>query len=248
MRNPNVIVSSKYGPIIINRYDNGVGKQISQLGYFSDSDVDLIKNLVAIRLQNQETVTFYDIGANVGTHTLALAKSFPENIKIRAFEAQRQVYYMLCGTVAINGLENVSCHLNAVADTNGAEIAVPIPNYHAPQNFGGLEVVAPQRSDNQDMRFSHIENVSTVTIDSFCEQVDFLKMDIEGMEDKALFGATATVQKYRPISFVEILKTDIDFCLKFFSQHSYRVYERGMDIIAIPTEHQIDFSDLKRLL
>lgn len=248
MKNPNVIVSSKYGPIIINRYDNGVGKQISQLGYFSESDVDLIRKIIAVLLQTRDSITFYDVGANVGTHSLAIAKSFEDRVKIRAFEAQRFVYYMLCGTVAINGLENVSCHLNVVSDVNNLTIDIKTPDYNVGQNFGGLEIVMPPHSDNQDMHLTHIEKIDTVTIDSYGEQVDFLKMDIEGMEDKALQGAVATFERSRPIVFLEILKTDVAFCLDFMRRLDYRIYQKELDVIGIPAEMNLDFSDLKRLV
>ncbi len=67
------------------------------------------------------------------------------------------------------------------------------------------------------------EFVNVATIDSLAESVDFIKMDIEGMEDKAIEGAVNTIDKYRPICYIEIVKTNANFVLEFF-YHFYLVY------------------------
>ena len=73
MHNPNILVSSDYGPMIVNRYDQFIGASISQFGYWSNDDIGLIKSLIEFRLKNTEKVLFYDVGANIGTHSLAFA-------------------------------------------------------------------------------------------------------------------------------------------------------------------------------
>lgn len=42
MKNPNTVISSDYGPIIINLNDNAIGRQISQYGYWATDDINLI--------------------------------------------------------------------------------------------------------------------------------------------------------------------------------------------------------------
>lgn len=239
MQNPNVVVSSTYGPIIINVNDRFIGQWILSSGYWAEQDISAIAQLVNLRIERQggQSVTFYDVGANIGTHSLALAKMFGARIKIRAFEAQRQIYYMLCGTVALNNLRNVHCHLNAVSDVAGETISFEAPSYEAANNFGGLELSAPMRSDNQDMvRAGEREEVGTVTIDSFGERVDFLKLDIEGMENLALRGAIATLRRDRPFLFVEIAKTDVGEVYRLLQAERYAMYAFGMDAIAVPSE------------
>ena len=68
--------------------------------------------------------TIFDIGANVGTHTIAFARfPFPQ-VTVHAFEAQRIVFQMLAGTIALNALDNVHCHQNAVSSTSGEVIEI----------------------------------------------------------------------------------------------------------------------------
>jgi len=116
MANPNVLINSDYGSIIININDSHIGRQVSKLGYWAGGDIELIKQLIEFLLKKKESVMFYDVGANIGTHSLAIAKTFGAKVIVRSFEAQRQVFNMLCGTIALNGLSNVYCHNLAVSD------------------------------------------------------------------------------------------------------------------------------------
>jgi FkbM family methyltransferase len=243
---PNFLTNSKFGKIIINKNDKYIGRHIIEKGYWAEDDINVIIKLLEIQLQKKDFLTFYDIGANVGTHSLAIAKTFKKNVKIRAFEAQRMIYNMLCGTVALNGNSNIYCHNFAVSDINGGSIEIKMPNYYSVNNFGGLELIPPLLSDNHDLITSELEYISTITIDSFNEHIDFLKMDIEGMEDKAIKGAVNSISKSRPICFIEVHKTDHNFIFNFFKNIEYTGYKKGMDLIAIPNEINIDINGLDK--
>ena len=244
---PNKIVNSHYGPMIINANDQYIGRSIEVYGAWAKDDIDLIASLLNLLLQQKPVLTFYDVGANIGTHTVALAKTFGEKIKIKSFEAQRQVYYILCGNVAINGLTNVDCYNLAVSDTSGKTLEIELPDYHMPNNFGGLELVKPLRSDNQYMTKTAKESVKTTCLDDY-DAVDFLKMDIEGMEHVALFGAKKVIAKSRPICFVEMYKTDTDAVKKFFKKLDYVAYAvKPDDWIFFPKESQFCINNTARI-
>jgi FkbM family methyltransferase len=247
MKNPNVLISCDYGSIIVNRYDSFIGAEISKSGYWAKDDIDLIKKLIRFRLKNTSKICFYDVGANIGTHTLAIAKSFQDNVVIRSFEAQRTVFYMLCGTIALNGLNNVKAENVAVSDENNNSIQIELPDYMHFNNFGGLELIAPIHSDNQNMTKSHSELVATRTLDSYDEYVDFLKIDIEGMEDKALRGAVKLIDRSRPICFIEILKTDVEFVTTFFLSRNYIGFKKNNDLLLIPAESNVRLQGLERV-
>jgi FkbM family methyltransferase len=223
--------------MIINANDQYIGRSIEVYGAWAQDDIDLIAGLVDLLLQNKPQLIFYDVGANIGTHTVAVAKKFAGRIAVRSFEAQRQVYYVLCGNVAINGLDNVHVHHAAVGDQSNDSISVELPDYTLPNNFGGLELIKTERTDNQYMTKTRTETVNTVTIDQFNEAVDFLKLDIEGMEHLALAGAKHTIDAHRPICFVEMWKTDIEAVKQFFKAANYRAYAyKPDDWIFFPEE------------
>lgn len=223
--------------MIINANDQYVGRSIEVHGAWAQEDIDLITSLIELLLQTKDHVNFYDVGANIGTHTVAIAKKFANRVSVRSFEAQRQVYYVLCGNVAINGLDNVHVHHAAVSDGSVDSIQIDLPDYTLPNNFGGLELIKTERSDNQYMTKTRTEKVETVTVDQFADAVDFLKLDIEGMEHLALSGSTKTIEQHRPICFVEMWKTDIAAVKKFFKTANYRAYAyKPDDWIFFPAE------------
>jgi FkbM family methyltransferase len=240
---PNIVAQSKYGPIIVNAFDQFIGKSVLRNGVWDEINIALLRKLIELKLSSKNQVIFYDVGANIGTHSLALAKIFGGRIQIRAFEAQPMLYNMLCGTIALNNLDNVVVYLNAVAEKAGDEIVFNSPDYLQENNFGGLELAVPFRSDNQNMQKSGKKSViKTIAIDTIAEDVDFIKMDIEGVEIKALSGAQQTIKKSRPILLVEIMKSNPEEIKQFFNQKEYKTYANKGDMLAIPREVQIDIS------
>lgn len=250
MKNPNAIVSCNYGQIIINVNDSVIARHIVEHGYWAIGDIELIKSLIKFQLTRQDGVVFYDVGSNIGTHALAVAKSFPDRVKVRAFEAQRQIFNMLCGTMAINNLPNVHCHNNAVSQVAGEMIEIGLLDYNTKNNFGALELMPPRRSDQQSVVKVASERVSTISIDAFDERVDFIKIDVEGMEDQVLRGGLGAIRKWRPILFVEIHKTDSDFIMNMFTSEieNYVGFLRGIDLILIPVEYGIQVENSTRVI
>lgn len=234
--------------MIINGNDRWIGPSIEQFGAWAADDIELIASILDILLKEKDRVTFYDVGANIGTHTVALARRFGTRIAVRAFEAQRQMFYVLCGNVAINGLDNVHCHHCAVTDGTVTSMDILLPDYNKINNFGGLELMDAVNSDNSSMSKNLVEKVSCVILDGHDESVDFIKLDVEGMELRALQGARHIIQTSRPICFVEVLKSDIATIQDFFKQYSYILYRyKNDDWIFVPKEKDVEF-DLPKVL
>jgi FkbM family methyltransferase len=249
MKIPNVLASSDFGPIIVNVNDAIIGRLVIDRGFSAADDIELIRLLLDVILQRKQSILFYDVGANIGTHSLALAKIYGERIRVRAFEAQRQIFYMLCGTVALNGLSNVYCHNIAVGDQSGGRIEVQLPNYQVRNNFGSFELVQTQKSDNHLMvKGEQSEFVDLTTIDFYEEDIDFIKLDVEGMESSAIRGGLATISRCRPVCMVEILKSDVTSILDEFRQLEYCAFLRGGDVILIPLKLGVQLSGVQRIL
>ena len=232
--NPNAIYNTEYGMIILSMNDKGVGNDIRSTGYFERDQINILKGFAQKLLEKKDHIVFYDVGANIGTHTLAMAQTFGDKISIRSFEAQRQIFYMLCGTVALNGLRNVSCHNYAIGGDDDRYIEVNLPDYDAYQNFGGFELLPIEKSDNGDMVKNHIEKVDVYPLYWFNEHVDIIKMDIEGMEESALKAAEDWIDAYKPIFMVEQHKSNANNIIAFFKDMGYSVPDQQHDLICIP--------------
>jgi FkbM family methyltransferase len=155
---------------------------------------------------------------------------------------------LLAGNVALNGLRNVTCHHAAVTSEGGGIIEFYVPEYSHASNIGGVELKTPARSDNHGMNKPNLERAQTLVIDDLGLQVDFMKMDIEGMEDSALRGAEKTVSTCRPACFVELFKTDMEFVQAFFRGKNYVGFVNPQwDLITFPAEHELNLADMRRV-
>jgi hypothetical protein len=54
MKKPNAIISSDFGPIIINLYDTGVGKDIVDHGFWAHGRIALMKTLFDKQLEKKQ--------------------------------------------------------------------------------------------------------------------------------------------------------------------------------------------------
>jgi FkbM family methyltransferase len=183
----NEITESRYGKLIYNKYDLYVGRSLALYREFSEGEVALFRQIIT------PGMVVLDIGANIGAHTLYFSQAVGESGQVHAYEPQRIVYQTLAGNMALNSVTNVFCYQQAVSDKEDI-LLVPCLDYAASNNFGGLELGTAAEG----------EPVLSVVLDELgFPRVDFIKLDVEGMELQALRGAQALLRKCRPYLYVE---------------------------------------------
>ena len=193
---PNYLVENQYicvkrarhGLFMFNRNDLFIGRSLDLYGEWCEPEIALLRNYV------RESDVVLDVGANIGTHAIAFAGMVGKAGRVHAFEPQPSLFHLLCGNVALNCLENVSVHRQAVGSVV-AEIALPsLPAPDLPYNFGGVSMAAPAGGDT----------VEVVSIDSLgLTRCALIKIDVEGMECDVLNGAQKTMETLKPLLFVE---------------------------------------------
>jgi FkbM family methyltransferase len=247
----NVLTQTDYGPMIINIKDDTIGMCISEYGYWGIADIHLIRDLLTALFPNAERMCLLDVGTNIGTHTLAFAKFPFPNIEVHGFEAQREIFYMLAGTIALNNLSNVHCHHRAVSNQSGVEIRIPKVDYSAKANFGSYELEKAHNSWTSENMYIEgtSETVSTICIDDLgLTDVKLIKIDVEGMEDKVIEGASATINANRPLVFFEAHKTNLEPVRVSLASRGYAIFlTTGQDAVCIPLEHGIGVNGATRI-
>ena len=167
--------------------DQYVGQSFDRYGEFSQGEADLFGQVV------QPGMVVLEIGANLGAHTVFLAKATGPQGVVHAFEPQRTIFQILCANIALNALNNVFTYQMAVGRERGI-INVPNIDYSVTQNFGGLSL------GNWREGYS----VHVATIDSLpLLACHFIKIDVEGMEGEVIAGAAQTIRQFRPVLYVE---------------------------------------------
>ncbi len=139
----------------------------------------------------------FDIGANLGNHTLYWATKLKPKI-IYSFEPLKANLECLQSNCEDNQLqERVVIVPKAVGRQNGF---VQIKNYDE-SNLGSTSFEMPQ-SDNTS-------ETPLITVDDFVEenqldQLDFVKIDTEGFECEVLAGMHQSIQRFHPAIWVEV--------------------------------------------
>lgn len=237
------LISTHHGSMIVNRFDYhmidettgyGVGWQIMNTGEYDMQEVGFVKFLLEQRLANYGAgVVAIDCGANIGVHTIEWAKMLYGKGSVVAFEPQEHVYYALCGNIALNNCFNVSAYNSAVGD-EGKLIDMPKPNYFRPSSFGSMEIKQHDGSENIGQALTSTTKVEQVTLDTLpLQRVDFIKIDVEGMEFEALSGGNGLIEKFKPQMLIEIIKIDREKMREKLVTMGYDVYPFGGNFFAV---------------
>ena len=246
----NVVVPTAYGMMIVNRNDwtekdgqrFGVGLELLETGTYAQRELDALAALV--RCCGPDPVLL-DIGANIGVHSLLFSGLAGTRGRVHAFEAQRILFQMLAGNLALNSIENVYARQVALGAAAGMLRLQPV-DYAQPWNFGGMGLIEespdPQfaRGTPERAAADRQELIEVATIDSFAlPQVDFMKIDVEGMELDVLRGGVATIERDRPPMQLEWLERDQGALPAYLLDTlGYRVYKAGLNLICFPAERQ----------
>jgi FkbM family methyltransferase len=241
-----VLASSEHGTMIVNRFDYrmvnetqgfGVGFQILDTANFDPEEVKMALDLLKLRRTHHgDGIVAIDGGANIGVHTVEWAKAMTGWGSVLAVEAQERIYYALAGNIAINNCFNAMA-LNAAISSEPGTLAIPNPNYFLPSSFGSLEL--RQRAGNEfiGQKIDYAQNtviVRKLTLDELnLPRVDFIKLDIEGMEMEGLEGARQTIDRSLPILLIERIKADGAQLTQWLEARGYQVMLIGINMLAV---------------
>ncbi|NNU44958.1 FkbM family methyltransferase [Ramlibacter montanisoli] len=254
-----VLASTNHGSMIVNRNDQaeydsgdkfGVGFQLLTRSAFDPEEVNLALMMLTQRRNNfGPGVVAIDGGANIGVHTLEWSRHMHGWGRVLSFEAQEYVYYALAGNIALNNCWNASARWMALGEQVG-HIDIPQPDYLSPGSFGSLELRPRPQTEfiGQEVSYDLQDCVRTpmTSIDALeLERLDFIKIDVEGMEADVLRGARATLQRCRPIVMAEMIKSNLDELVSLLDAAGYHVITEGagLNLVALhesdPARQQI---------
>ena len=181
-----------------------ISKTMRIYGEWAESSIEVMKAF----LKKGDTVV--DIGANIGTVSIALADAVGESGKVYAFECQRKVFYNLCTNIMLNSCYNIFAIRALIGDTKGVLALDDEPSHlksSSSINRGSMSFVGfaeHMKIDNQvGIGF---DKVSVNTLDeeiASLDSVKLIKIDVEGAEPAVLRGAVRTLKRNRPIIYLE---------------------------------------------
>ena len=184
------VVAGKDGLFLVNRNDVYIGKSLELYGEYAGLEGEMLKSLV------QPGQTVIEVGANIGSHTVGLAKRVGPSGKVFAFEPQRACFALLQSQIALNQLHNVTA-FNEGSGAAECDLWLPRIDYSRQGNFGGVSL---QRSGSDRMEKVKVRRMDDVFSGA---PVDLIKIDVEGMEREVIEGARKLIERSRPTLYVE---------------------------------------------
>lgn len=194
-----------------------------------------------------------DVGANIGAVSLALAKKIGPSGKLFCVEPGNENFRKLCNNFKLNPeLDKITCcEQLGLADKEG------LLNWSEdPNNLGNATLLSP-----------HGVPVPVFTLDIFClshsiQKLNFIKIDVEGMEYEVLLGGKKAIKEFRPLIFMEanahfetvrdkplskmIYELLSDWNYKFIDPLTLKIFSSipkdRNDVLACPAELQLELS------
>jgi FkbM family methyltransferase len=223
------VIESAYGRFVVNRHCSYQAEALIKTGRpHIESELQHILKLVATLPPNCLVV---DAGANIGLVSIPVALAVREKSGVvHAFEVQRMMFYALCGAAALNDLENLHVHRRGLGAA-GAVLKVPRVDYGVAQDFGMVSLA-------DQAKISAFESVQISAIDDLSlPRLDFLKIDVEGMEIDVLEGARRTIAAHLPWSWIENWKVGADPIKNQFVGLPYKFFQIDkLNMICAPAE------------
>ncbi len=140
----------------------------------------------------------YDVGANFGMHTLLLSRLVGPSGKVYAFEPVPKTYQSLREHIELNGFGSTFLVQKAVADESGLTRFA----WHDCQDSAHL-------ATDGDIEVE-ITTLDHFVLDEGNPPPDFIKIDVEGAESRALVGARRVIQRYKPNLMIELHNAEQD--------------------------------------
>jgi FkbM family methyltransferase len=203
-----------------------------------------IHQLALKLLINEPSGTVLDIGANLGTFCVPLARKIPK-LKFHAFEPQRIVNYQLCANVVINSLDNVQTYELALSDRD-EQLNLVMPDYTKETNIGAFSIDKEVRKNEYECATTSVINkIFLVPLDLLTfNDVKLIKIDVEGHELEVIKGGIETIKRnnYPPIIFeawtwkpwYQEKRTAL---FEYLKGHGYEITELGQNNLAQHPEH-----------
>jgi FkbM family methyltransferase len=144
-----------------------------------------------------------DIGANVGYYTVELAKSLGSSGQLLGFEPVEQSFSQLRKNVKLNNIENKVRIFQTGLSNSVSETQIFLPRKSG-SSAASLRNLHPEEEyESQIINTTTLDNVFETLGASDC---DLIKIDVEGGELQVIEGGIATIKRFKPIIFAELLR------------------------------------------
>ncbi len=152
----------------------------------------------------------FDIGANIGIHSIFMAKKVSPHGKVYAFEPSTRETILLFLNKIQTRVNNLNIETLGVSNSNGFEFFYIFNQEHsgAEKNYGLNTTVYPPPWAKRNIK-SKKYSIKVTKLDSYVRKnkiknLDLIKIDTEGSEIKILNGSKYILKKFKPTLIIEM--------------------------------------------
>ncbi|MCU0530078.1 MAG: FkbM family methyltransferase [Cyanobium sp. Prado107] len=170
---------------------------LQEQGDWFEDEIKFLRRLV------QPGQTVVDIGANVGVYALSLARKVGPTGQVWAFEPASDTAALLEASIAANGVPWLHLERQALSDHAGTAVL------QTPPGESEFDSLVPSSALGRATQQGPGEEVSLITLDACLQefgwqQVDLLKIDAEGAEERILAGGKHFLAELSPLVMFEL--------------------------------------------
>lgn len=172
-------------------YDRGIERTIYHKGIYEQGTLSCFEKII------KKGNVIFDIGANIGLMSVYASILTGKNGRVYSFEPHPRTFQILNENIRINKLSNVKTFKLALSNQVREGFI-----------YENLAINRGAASLNSNITNNEGISVQISTLDAFCDkyqidQIDVLKLDIEGEEYKMLQGSLEFFKDKKPIICVE---------------------------------------------
>jgi FkbM family methyltransferase len=212
-----------------------------ELYLYGEHEDQLIDHFLALSTKTAQR-TALDIGANLGQHSMKFSNAFDQ---IHAFEPNATLWSKFENNMSLNRNDNVTLHKVGLANQDAE-----IPFYNIDNGNEGLGTFSDIEQYDQSREM--VGKLKIVRGDDFLaaigvDQLDAMKIDVQGFEGEVLMGLQETIRRTRPIVWLELgaaTKMDMSrfervedffpYPIRLFQlKHGLRLMIRGVTLVEV---------------
>jgi FkbM family methyltransferase len=216
-------VDGKYGNFLVLDKDRPVSYDIKRFGVWGEYQVDQFRTYV------KPGTLVADVGANIGHHSVMLAKMVGPTGRVLAFEPQVRVHNIMRANLALNQCDNVEAYECALG-AEAADAQMQPQDYDGQEwNVGGLAVAVRDgelefRPDGLPIKIRKLDDIVGD------RDLDFVKSDAQGFDFEVMKGAVNTLRRCRPMLVCEVAPSAIKAAGSDYREFYAFLHDLGYDL------------------
>lgn len=204
-------VPCRYGPMATFDFDAVVGRALITYGEWGQNELDFLLPFIAPGMH------ILDGGAHAGYYTLAFVAAAGAQGRVLAVEPNPALVELLRRNTRHARAEVEVLHAGLGREAHSLCLGIVEPVL---QNLGALSLEAQSRQGLD------AEPVPVLPVDALgLTRLDFVKLDVEGLEASVLAGAQKTLAALQPLVYLECLTADTGWdCCQQLAPLGYTAY------------------------